>query len=147
MALDIAVIQAKYGANLDFATGDDVYRLPEANRPGTFFSCIWDAGGDDRIVFGGARDCTIDLRAATLLGEEGGGGWVSHARGIYGGFTIANGVVIEGASGGGGDDTLRGNAAGNRLSGGAGDRPAHRRQRQRRAVGRRRGRRDPRRQG
>ena len=114
------MLQEKYGANHDYANGDDDYRLPAANRVGTFYSCIWDAGGEDRIVFGGTRDCTIDLRAATLLGKEGGSGWVSHARGINGGFTIANGVVIENASGGRGDDRLRGNEAGNSLGGGAG---------------------------
>ncbi len=117
MALDIAVLQAKYGANLDHATGDDVYRLPQANRVGTYYSCIWDAGGADSIVFGGKADCVIDLRAATLLGVTGGAGWVSHARGIHGGFTIAHGVVIEDAWGGSGNDVLRGNAAANMLVG------------------------------
>lgn len=62
----------------------------------------------------------IDLREATLELEEGGGGWLSYADGIYGGYTIANGVVIENATGGSGDDAIVGNAADNVLTGGAG---------------------------
>ncbi len=120
MALDVAILQAKYGANLDHATGDDVYRLPGANRAGTSYACIWDAAGSDRIIFGDDNDCVIDLRPATLRGEVGGGGWLSHAAGIHGGFTIAKGVMIERAIGGSGDDTLRGNGADNVISGRAG---------------------------
>ena len=41
--------------------------------------------------------------------------------GIFGGLTIANGVVIENASGGSGNDTIRGNSADNVLVGNAGD--------------------------
>ena len=41
--------------------------------------------------------------------------------GIFGGLTIANGVVIENASGGSGNDTIRGNSADNVLDGNAGD--------------------------
>ena len=52
--------------------------------------------------------------------EEGGGGWVSLAYGIHGGFTIANGVTIENARSGSGNDTLTGNDAANRLESGAG---------------------------
>src|SRR5262249_47664571 len=48
------------------------------------------------------------------------GGWVSYHAGIFGGFTIANGVVIENAVGGPGGDRLTGNAFANLLDGGAG---------------------------
>ena len=121
MAFDVAVIQDKYGVNEEWATGDDVYRLKDENAPGTFYSCIWDAGGVDAIVYEGARDTTIDLRPATLKYEEGGGGWVSYAYGIHGGFTIANGVTIENATSGAGNDTLTGNDGDNRLSAGDGE--------------------------
>lgn len=121
MALDIAVLQAKYGANATHAAGDDLYRLPGENGRGATYECIWDAGGYDTIAASGPRDCVIDLRAASLLGEPGGGGWVSHAAGVQGGLTIANGVRIEAARGGSGADTLRGDAAANRLNGRAGD--------------------------
>lgn len=121
MAFDIAAIQDKYGVNEDWATGDDTYELKDVNAAGTYYSAIWDAGGNDRIVYNGARDATIDLRAATLRYEAGGGGNVSYATGIYGGFTIANSVVIENARGGSGNDTITGNAAANVLEGGAGN--------------------------
>lgn len=121
MAFDIAAIQDKYGVNEEYATGDDTYTLSDVNAAGTFYSCIWDAAGIDEIVYAGARDSTIDLRAATLRYEAGGGGWMSYADGIYGGFTIANGATIENATGGSGDDTLVGNVAANALTCGAGD--------------------------
>ncbi|HEX2762998.1 MAG TPA: M10 family metallopeptidase C-terminal domain-containing protein, partial [Allosphingosinicella sp.] len=151
MALDIAVIQDKYGVNEDWATGNDTYVLKDVNEAGvyidsatgqpaqhgpddaatsrdgyyvgqsTFYSSIWDAGGTDEIVYNGARDTNIDLRPATLKYEAGGGGWVSYAFGIYGGFTIANGVTIENATSGSGNDKLTGNAADNILDAGAGN--------------------------
>jgi serralysin len=121
MALDVAVLQSKYGANLGHAIGDDVYNVPEGNGIGAFFTCIWDTGGTDRLQYGGAQDAILDLRPATLLGEAGGGGYVSHAEGIRGGFTIAAGVVIENAIGGWGNDRITGNAAANALLGNEGD--------------------------
>ncbi|WP_226574359.1 M10 family metallopeptidase [Acuticoccus sediminis] len=122
-ALDIALIQEKYGANANHNAGDDIYTLPTVNGPGTGYSTVWDVGGTDAIVAEDtARDVVIDLRAATLGGSEdtGGGGFVSYADGIFGGITIAAGVVIENAAGGSGDDRLVGNAAGNALAGAAG---------------------------
>ncbi|HYG47901.1 MAG TPA: M10 family metallopeptidase C-terminal domain-containing protein [Allosphingosinicella sp.] len=151
MALDIAVIQDKYGVNEDWATGNDTYVLKDVNEWGvyidaatgqpaehdptdaatardgyyvgesTYYSSIWDAGGADQIVYNGTRDTTIDLRPATLLYEYGGGGWMSYATGIYGGFTIANGVTIENAISGSGNDKLTGNAASNRMEGNGGN--------------------------
>ncbi|HEX8526580.1 M10 family metallopeptidase C-terminal domain-containing protein [Allosphingosinicella sp.] len=121
MAFDIAAIQDKYGVNEEWATGNDTYTIKDVNAHGTYYSSIWDAGGIDQIVYNGARDTTIDLRAATLKYEEGGGGWVSYAYGIHGGFTIANAVTIENASSGSGNDKLTGNDVGNVLSSGAGN--------------------------
>jgi hypothetical protein len=119
--LDIAVIQDKYGVNEEWATGNDTYTILDYNGPGNSYTSIWDAGGTDRIVYSGAQDANIDLRPATLQYEWGGGGWVSYAWGLYGGFTIANGVTIENAVSGAGNDTLTGNAAANRLESGAGN--------------------------
>ncbi|MCB1488172.1 MAG: M10 family metallopeptidase [Bauldia sp.] len=121
MALDIAVLQEKYGANNAYHTGNDTYFLPSSNGTGTFYSCIWDAGGTDRIVYGGSDPALIDLREATLKLEPGGGGFLSYADGIYGGFTIAHGVTIENAIGGTGADYLQGNTARNLIKGRAGD--------------------------
>lgn len=121
-ALDIALIQDKYGANTEHNASDTTYRLPMQNLRGTGYSTIWDAGGIDTIIANGDRDTVIDLRPATLAPTEahGGGGYLSRAEGIYGGFTIAHGVTIENARSGSGDDLLRGNSADNLLDGGAG---------------------------
>lgn len=120
MAIDIAVLQDLYGANTTTAGGDDIYRLPDTNEVGTAWHSIWDTGGSDTILYDGTRNVTIDLRPASLLYAEGGGGFVSYASGIRGGLTIANGVVIENAMGGSGHDTLMGNDAANALHGNAG---------------------------
>jgi hypothetical protein len=121
MAFDIAVIQDKYGVNEEWATGNDTYTMKDENGPGTFYRGIWDAGGIDEIVYSGTRNTTIDLREATLKYEPGGGGYVSYAYGIFGGFTIAKGATIENARTGSGNDTLTGNAVANVLDGGAGN--------------------------
>jgi serralysin len=118
MAFDIAAIQHLYGAK-PHATGNNAYVLPDANAAGTAWHCIWDTGGSDRIVYNGASDATIDLRAATLLNDEGGGGRPSYVHGIAGGFTIAHGVRIENATGGGGNDRINGNEYANILNGGS----------------------------
>jgi len=121
MAFDIAAIQTIYGANLEHNTGDDTYALPTANTAGTFWTCIWDAGGTDTLSAKGATDdALLDLRDAPLAGPNA-GGHVSSVADIVGGYSIANGVVIEHALGGEGDDTLIGNAMCNRLKGGGGD--------------------------
>ncbi len=125
MALDIAAIQAIYGANTTYASGNNTYGLPTANAPGTYWSCIWDTGGVDTISnAGGFGDCIINLNPATA--GSGGGGYVSYGLTtsgtiIAGGYTIARGVVIENATGGAGRDTLIGNSSDNVLDGGAGN--------------------------
>ncbi len=121
MGFDVAMLQELYGANMDFATGDDVYEIADANVSGTYFACIWDAGGTDRMTYGGTRNVTIDLRAAHLGYAPDSGGYISFAKDIYGGVTIAHGVVIEQASGGSGRDIIIGNEAGNVLMGNDGN--------------------------
>jgi serralysin len=125
MALDIAALQALYGANLATRTGDDTYLLPDLNGNGTAWQAIWDAGGTDTIAYDGWRDAVIDLRAATLAYGPGGGGYLSAARSVAGGFTIAHGVVIENARTGGGNDMLFGNDADNILFTGRGNDTAY----------------------
>lgn len=121
MAFDIAALQFLYGANPSYRTGNDVYTLPVGNKAGTFFSCLWDAGGVDTIRNPSVKSSTIDLRPATLQHAAGGGGYLSVAEGISGGFTIANGVLIENAIGGGGADTITGNWVANVLIGNGGN--------------------------
>lgn len=77
MALDIASLQALYGAS-DNATGNSTYKLLDARRGnldltegnisvGRALYCIWDSGGDDTISYSGAaRSVMINLNAATL---------------------------------------------------------------------------------
>ena len=133
MAFDIAAIQALYGANTDANAGHTTYVLPDASIAGTFYSCIWDTGGTDRIIYSGGLDATIDLRPATLREAPGGGGFLSSVAGAPGGLTISadftnrladrngeTGVIIEHAVGGIGNDTITGNEADNVLSGSAG---------------------------
>lgn len=123
MALDIAALQRKYGANLSHAVGDDVYTLPTTNRAGTGWRAIWDTSGVDEIRADptDTTGVTINLNAATLRVETGGGGFYSGEVGIAGGFTIANGVLIENATGARGDDRLYGTGKANTLIGGGGD--------------------------
>ena len=133
-ALDVAALQWLYGVNSDHATGSNVYRLPTANKEGTGWRAIWDAGGDDQIDGSRAKtSVTIDLRNATLDQSEHAGGYISSVEGVFGGFTIAhdwNGTtlenpaglcIIEHATGGAADDRLIGNLASNRLRGRKGD--------------------------
>jgi len=126
MAFDIAAVQAVYGANMNTARGNDIYRVGINVGAGAFV-CIWDAGGIDTIsAADAASSCEIDLRPATLKNEDGGGGYLSRgydrddSRYLHGGFTIAHGVVIENALGSDFGDTLIGNDAANRLDGGRG---------------------------
>jgi len=119
-AFDIAVLQERYGASA-YATGNSVYQLKDVTAQGTYYETIWDTGGTDEIRYTGSRDAQIDLTAATLDYSPTGGGVVSFVDDIKGGYTIANGVVIENATGGSGDDIIIGNAAGNLLTGNFGD--------------------------
>lgn len=121
MAFDIAALQALYGANMSHATDDDVYALVDSNGSGTFYSTIWDAGGADSITYDGSSDAVIHLTAATIDTTPTGAGLMSYVDGIFGGFTIAQGVTIENATSGAGDDLLAGNEANNVLVGNGGD--------------------------
>ncbi len=116
MALDIAVLQELYGT-VSRNTGNTTYYMPDANKAGTMWKSIWDTKGFDAIRYDGTRDVDIDLRPATLQYGAGAGGFISAAKGIAGGYTIANGVTIEKAMGGGGDDDITGNNAANVLMG------------------------------
>ena len=120
-AFDIAAAQYLYGANNATQLGNNTYVLPDVNAAGTYWTCIWDCGGADALVYNGNRSATISLVAATLDNSPTGGGVLSYANSIQGGFTIANGVVIENATGGFGGDLITGNGADNRLWGRGGD--------------------------
>jgi Ca2+-binding RTX toxin-like protein len=127
MALDLALLQQKYGARAA-NTGNDTYYLPDSNASGTFYSTIWDTGGTDTIAYTGSRETYISLQSATIDygfkpydAKATGGGVVSYAKDIRGGFTIASGVVIENVFGGSGKDRIYGSSGDNFLKGGAGN--------------------------
>ncbi|ESR25657.1 hypothetical protein N177_1490 [Lutibaculum baratangense AMV1] len=119
--LDVANLQARYGASTTMNSGDSTFTIVDANVDGTGFRTIHDVGGNDTFQYTGNKNATIDLRAATLLYEEGGAGYVSFVEGVFGGLTIAHGTVIENAVGGSGNDRITGNAADNVLTGNAGN--------------------------
>ena len=120
-AIDIAALQLLYGANTQTGLGDTIYGDTRD------LVTIWDNGGTDRIDFSGATaNAVIDLRAASLQFEAGGGGYLSFISAqngtvADGGYTIAYGVEIENAVGGDGADVITGNALSNVFVGGGGD--------------------------
>jgi len=118
-AFDIAVLQARYGVH-DYNTGDNVYTIADTQETSSY-KTIWDTDGIDTIDYVGSKDVQIDLLAATLDYTPTGGGVVSFAHDVWGGYTIANGVVIENATGGEGNDVLLGNSANNVLTGNGGN--------------------------
>jgi len=120
-AFDIALLQQRYGVANPYAAGNTLYTLKNVQAQGTYYETIWDTGGTDEIRYTGNRDARIDLTAATLDYTPTGGGVVSFVDDIHGGFTIANGVVIENGTGGNGNDVIIGNGAVNVLTGNGGD--------------------------
>ena len=142
MVLDIAAVQALFGADAATAAGDDVYRFSD-DEP--FILSIYDAAGVDTLDASDfSRSSVIDLTpgAYSSLGQFTVEAQVAEARALYGDlaadflakrlargdaytFTdnlgIAFSTVIENARGGAGADRLIGNQADNHLSGGAGD--------------------------
>ena len=113
-------MQSIYGANMTTRTGDTVYGFnSNAGRAAYDFTqnispviAIWDAGGRDTLDFSGWGSASmIDLEPGA---SSDGGGQTTNVQ-------IAYGTLIENAIGGGGNDTIRGNAANNLLQGGGGN--------------------------
>jgi len=123
MLYDILALQAIYGANTAWRTGDDTYLFVQGQ---SYLQSIWDAGGNDTIVWEGVSEsATIDLRegAVSDLGNalvywdlEFTRSWTEPLT-----VGIAFGTVIENATGGSAADTIAGNDAANVLTGRAGD--------------------------
>src|SRR5262245_5971824 len=106
MLYDIAALQARWGANMSYHTGNDVYTGPSG-----IIQAIWDAGGTDTID-GSSRSVaqTIDLHEGAFS-----------SLGATNNFAIAYGAVIENAKGGSGADTITGNDIANVLRGNGGN--------------------------
>ena len=129
MKVDIDAIQYLYGPNLAHNAGNTVYTFVSTVR---YNETIWDGGGNDTIVVDGAADAGISLvpgtwsRVGVPLTFSNRNADLSLADPrpdltdpltVY----IYDTVLIENAIGGGGNDVLIGNAAGNWLQGRAGN--------------------------
>ncbi|WP_245425920.1 M10 family metallopeptidase C-terminal domain-containing protein [Rhizobium sp. J15] len=119
-AIDIAALQYLYGTHA-YNAGANSYTFSDDVDFNHGYTTIWDTGGVDTIEYVGESRVKIDLRAASLKAEVGGGGWISTSETLTGGYTIAHGVVIENATGGSAADILIGNGVANVLSGRDGD--------------------------
>ena len=118
---DIVAVQKLYGANYETRadnttygfgsnTGRDYYSATSASSKLVF--SVWDGGGDDTLNFSGfTQNQKINLTAGSF----------SDVGGMTGNVSIAQGVIIENAIGGAGNDLLIGNSADNVLKGGAGN--------------------------
>ena len=102
MLYDIAALQARFGANDHYRSGDTTYSA----SPGET-KTIWDTGGND-VIDGGhiSNPVTIDLREGKFSSLEG-----------KDDLAIAYGVIIERAIGGDAGDKLIGNQWNNKLAG------------------------------
>lgn len=141
MVFDILALQARYGADLATAAGDDVYRWEES-RP--IFETIYDAGGVDTLDLSAhLRSSDIDLEpgvystVAYYSAAQQAADWAAIYPQNEGALIlnfgrddifqwrdnlgIAHGTMIENVLGGAGADTVAGNAADNRVFGGSGD--------------------------
>jgi len=128
---DIAAIESIYGLDsstrdLDTTYGYGASRSADFSDPSSWNGnnasfTIYDAGGEDTIdASSAASDQTIDLRPGEFS-NFGDAGDVGNAGTLQRNVTIANGVDIENATGGEGDDTLTGNSLENELFGREGD--------------------------
>ena len=106
MLYDIAALQARWGVNTSYHTGNDTYTGPS----GTIQS-IWDAGGTDTIDGSGKQQAvTIDLHDGAFS-----------SLGALNNFSIAFGALIENAIGSAFADTITGNDVANLVRGGGGN--------------------------
>ena len=109
MAFDIATMEYLYGLSSTFQSSDNTYQITTGSVAGTDgYTCIYDTGGNDLIIYTGNQAMTFDLRPATIQNEAGGGGFISKSNNtnVFSGFTIAQGVIIENATGGSAGDTF-----------------------------------------
>lgn len=123
MLNDIAAIQRIYGVETTTRTGDTVYgfnsnitdttaAIYNFAQNGQPVLAIFDSAGIDTLDLSGWNTpSTINLAPGSF----------SSCNAMTNNIAIAFSCVIENAVGGGGADTIYGNAAGNRLIGGAGD--------------------------
>ena len=128
MINDILALHYLYGANYEWATGDDLYHFGgRASADDVLHETIWDAGGIDEFSWQGqSQIARINLNQGSLsyFGAISSldspfltDGHFGEGTGIVG---IAYNTIIENATGGEGDDVLIANDVANQLDGGAG---------------------------
>lgn len=108
MGFDIATMKFLYGLNPSYNNTATTYTIGDTNVNDTGYTTIYDTGSEDLIIYSGSKAVTIDLRPATITNSVGGGGYVSKVddANVFTGFTIAEDVQIEKATGGSGDDHI-----------------------------------------
>jgi Ca2+-binding RTX toxin-like protein len=148
MLLDIAALQAMYGANTSYNAGDTTYSFTDA--PGQFYNqTIWDGGGSNTLSYSGTTASSIDLRDGhgSMLGNKVyaysktddyavNNVWIAFGtkidkavvvgsapitfQGNDDGDSFNSGSGDDSITGGAGADSLRGNAGNDSVDGGAG---------------------------
>jgi Ca2+-binding RTX toxin-like protein len=114
---DVAAIQALYGANTSYNSGNTTYSWTSGAR---VFECLWDGGGVDRIDWSNQSSAAvIDLNPGTY--SQLGPGYWNGQQYEQRTLAIAYGCSIENATGGTGNDTIRGNSLANVLDGKGGN--------------------------
>lgn len=116
MYYDLLAMQAIYGKNTSYASGNTTYTFNDGSY---YFQCIYDTGGSDTIVYNGVEGSTINLNPGAFSS-------VSEAitfstRSSRATVSIGPDVDIERAIGGSGNDRLIGTNDANILSGRAGN--------------------------
>jgi serralysin len=141
MLLDVAAIQARYGADPTTAAGDTVYTFDQS-KP--IMQTIYDAGGNDTLdlsahtrasiidltpgAFSSIAKFTVAEQAASYKAQLPAGA-SSYIDSVFNSqsytwtdnVAIAFNTTIENVNGGSGNDRIQGNDANNNLTGGAGD--------------------------
>lgn len=119
LLFDVMALQHLYGANMSTRIEDTVYGFNSTAGRAAFdlvlnphpVFTIWDAGGTDTLDLSGyASASRISLASGSF----------SDAGELTRNISIAHGATIENAVGGAGNDTIVGNQAANRLTGGGG---------------------------
>jgi serralysin len=117
MLYDVLALQALYGANWNYRSGNDTYSWAPGAK---VFETIWDGGGIDTLSAANqTRDVELHLTSG-VFSKIGSPMWDEHAW-VRDNLVIAFNATIENATGSNHDDSIFGSAAGNILVGGPGN--------------------------
>jgi serralysin len=117
MLYDVAAIQALYGTNWNYHSGDNTYSWAAGAK---IYECIWDGGGTDTIDAANQTQSVILHLTAGNYCTIGDAIWNEDAW-VRDNLVIAFKATIENATGSAYNDELYGNTIGNTLTGGAGN--------------------------